>query len=483
VRMRFPALCLSFALAVTATTPPPVLGMELPSIGDAARGALSPEQEREIGEAFMRHVRKHMRVVDDPQINEYLRSLGYQLVAHSDAQTQEFTFFIVEDNTINAFAAPGGFIGINSGLLLATETESELAAVLAHEIAHVTQRHIARAYEAAGRMNVPMAAAVLAAILIGSRGGGQVGEAAIAAATAGSAQYQINFTRAHEQEADRIGMRILARAGFDPFSMPAFFRRMQQNSRYYGSAPELLRTHPVTTNRIADALGRAETLPRNRSTDGPGYHITRARLLALTEEDPSKAAEVFEQRIEGRHYRSESAERYGYALAQLRAGRYEQARDALEDLLAADPDRIAYLVLSADLERAAGNIAEAMRVYSRALELYPHNYPLTVHYAEMLLGAEQPHEALRLLRDYNRTREATAEIYRLLARAAGAAGALTEGHRAMAEFHYLNGQTETAIEQLSLALRSASDFYESSRIEARLQQLREEAAQEAASRR
>jgi beta-barrel assembly-enhancing protease len=456
--------------------------VDLPSIGDAAGGVLSAEQERRLGEAFMRSVRQHLRVIDDPQVNEYLQSLGYQLVAHSDDQSQEFTFFLVENASINAFAAPGGFIGVHSGLVLAAESESELAAVLAHEIAHVTQRHMARTYEAAGRLNLPMAAAVLAAILIGSRDG-QLGEAAIAAAAAGSAQYQINFTRAHEQEADRIGMQLLARAGFDPFAMPAFFERMQQSSRYYGSVPELLRTHPVTSNRIADSTARAEQLTKRQVPDSLAYHLMQARLQALTEPDPRKAVRLFEERLKAGQYRSEPATRYGHALALLAAGRLEDARGHIEELVRQDPDRIGYRIALADVELASGNAAAAQSQYSRTLELYPNNYPLTVHYAEALLRTGNARQALDLLRAYTRARPATAEVHRLTSRAAGQVGELTEAHRAMAEFHYLNGRTDAAIEQLTQALRAATDFYQSSQIEARLQQLRQEAAQEAAQRR
>lgn len=468
-------ICLSLLLTVPAP-PAATAAIELPSIGDPSGSVISPEQERHLGEAFMRNVRRQLKVIDDPLVNEYIQSLGYQLVSNSNDQTRNYTFFVVQDSSINAFAAPGGFIGVHSGLMLTTESESELAAVLAHEIAHVTQRHMARTYEAAQQMSVPMAAAVLAAILLGVHDP-QLGSAAIAAASAGSAQYQINFTRSNEQEADRIGIDILARSGFDPRSMPTFFERLQQSSRYYGNNfPEFLSTHPVTVNRIAESTDRAEQYPRRRNPDSLGYQLARARLLVLTEEDPHKTVEIFRAHLKDSDAHDEDATRYGYALALLAAGKHDAARTEIQRLRKKDPDRIAYRIAAAEIELAAGNHQASRDIFLDSLELYPDNYPLTLHFAEALLRMGDPQRAHELLQRFVRNREPNIEVYRLLARTATEAGHPVEAHRSMAEYYYLNGQIKAAIEQLTLALRTANDFYQSSRIEARLQQLKEEAA-------
>lgn len=474
---RLLSVCLS--LLIAAPAPSGYAGtVNLPSIGDSSGSIVTPEQERRLGEAFMRSVRQRMKVIDDPEINEYLRFVGYQLVASSTDVSRNFTFFIVQEPSINAFAAPGGFIGMHSGLLLATESESELAAVLAHEIAHITQRHMARAYEAAERMSVPMAAALLAAILLGSRDG-HLGSAALAAATAGSTQYQINFTRANEKEADRIGIEMLAQAGFDPRSMPIFFERLQQSSRYYGNTlPEFLSTHPITINRIAESTSRADQYPRRQFPDSLNYHLARARLLVLTEEDPHKAVAVFQERLKNGQYRNEDAERYGYALALLAAGKHIEAREQIQKLRKKDPDRIAYRIAAAEAELAAGNTATSRKLYSESLELYPDNYSLTLHYAETLLRTGDARKAKDILQGLTRNREPTSEVYRLLARAASEAGSPAESHHSMAEYYYLNGQINAAIDQLNIALRKAGNFYQASRIEARLQQLKEEASPE-----
>ena len=207
-----------------------------PDFGDASEQVLSPAEERALGEAFMREVRSRLTIVEDPQVEEYVQSLGYRLVAASDRRHLGFTFFVVEDESVNAFAAPDGFVGVNSGLILATRTESELASVLAHEVAHVTQRHIARAIADADRMNIPTLAAIAAAILVGA-GNTDVGQAAAATVIGSTVQRRINFTRRNEMEADRVGIRMLAGAGFDPREMARFFEKLQNASRYSGALP------------------------------------------------------------------------------------------------------------------------------------------------------------------------------------------------------------------------------------------------------
>ena len=233
--------------------------VELPDIGESAGAYISPEQEHKIGEAFYRNLRSEGKVVDDPELQAYIQSIGEKLASHAEAQPSPFTYFLVDDSEINAFAVPGGFVGVNTGLVLLTESESELASVLAHETSHVTQHHMARMFEAASRMSIPSAIAMLGAIALGVMSP-QAGQAAIAAVAAGQQQYALNFTRANEEEADRIGMDLLERSGFNPEAMPSFFERLQTANRYNDPAnvPEFLRDHPVTTNRIADARARAD---------------------------------------------------------------------------------------------------------------------------------------------------------------------------------------------------------------------------------
>jgi predicted Zn-dependent protease len=244
------------------------LDLSLPEIGDPAGAVISPYEESELGEAFYRSLRQQGQIIDDPEISEYIDYLGNRLASNSDQPGPGFTFFVVDDPTINAFAAPGGYIGVHKGLILADKSEGELAAVLAHEIAHVTQRHMARRFQTTKNMAIPYAVTILSAILLGTQDP-QLGQAALVAGLATQAQRQINFTRANEAEADRVGIGVLARSGYDPRNMAVTFQRLQESGRFYGEGPpEYLRTHPVYATRISDALSRAGPIrrPRTRTT-------------------------------------------------------------------------------------------------------------------------------------------------------------------------------------------------------------------------
>lgn len=451
---------------------------ELPSMGDTAGQLISPEQEKQFGESFMRQIRRSGKLVQEPELNDYLQQLGYQLAAASDAPGYGFTFFLVDDPSINAFAGPGGYIGVHTGLLLAARNESELAGVLAHEIAHVTQRHLLRAYEAAQRMSLPTAAALLAAILIGSQDG-QAGQAALVGIQAASAQYQINFTRANEHEADRVGIQTLARAGIDPRGMPDFFERLHQQTRLYGSRlPEFLSTHPVTTNRIAETAARAEALAGQGRRDSLSFQLARARLQV----DASTQLRDLLADYQARSDQLGEAERFGYALALWRSGERDAAQRELVRLRQQNPDRLAYPLNLARLELERKRPDQALALYEELLDLNPGNVTVTRAYAAALLAQGQAGKARSLLAQLIQAGEARQpELYRLLAEAAGKAGKPRESHEATAEYYYLNGQTHAAIDQLELALKvPGMDFYDNARISARLHAFQNEARKEQA---
>lgn len=476
VNLRQITALLSVLLTLHAGAALPAPSDDLPSIGDSSGSVISPEQEKKLGEMILRSARQQVRIIDDPEINAYLHSLGYQLAAHSDNPEQAFDFFVVEDPSINAFALPGGYIGVHSGLILTAESESELAAVLAHEMAHVTQRHMARAYETAGKLSIPTAAALLAAILISTRSN-EAGQAAMAATAAGNAQMQINFTRSNEQEADDVGIRILSASGFDPRSMPTFFERLQRASRYYSDTlPEFLSTHPVTNTRISESRSRAEHYPRKSYPDSLGFQLMRARLRVLTAKDPNKLVQDYAAQIKAGQFSNAAAWRYGYALSLSAAGRYDQARELLSELLAKDRQRIAYTIALAQVEQDTKHSKTALQLLSDALTLYPDNGPLTLSYVNALLQDRQAKAARDTLQTYMRHNPSNPDLYTLLARAAGEAGYAGEAHEAQAEYFYLNGDTDSAIAQLEKARKATgADFYQNSRIDSRLQQLKEEA--------
>ena len=450
--------------------------VRLPELGESAEAALSPADERALGEAFMREIRARLTLVDDPLVERYVQSLGYRLAASSDRSDLAFTFFVVEDDSLNAFAAPGGFIGLNSGMILATDSESEFASVLAHEIAHVTQRHIVRAIDHASRSNLPVLAGILAAVIVGAHNV-EAGQAAAAAVIGTTAQSQINFTRQNEIEADRVGIRILSDAGFDPRAMAGVFEKLEDAARYSDRPPEYLSTHPVTTNRIAEARDRGQQLPYRQHESSERYYLVRAKLRVRTAADAQQVLDqLVDERTTGRAQNT-AANAYGQALALVRLGREGEARSVLEGLLETYPDNLPFLDELAGTMLRSGNLPRALDLYSEGLALYPNDRILVRGYAAALIEAGRTTDLLTLIDGFGHSNAIDSEMYRLRADAYQRLGRMLESRADLAEYYYLSGRLGHAISQLRLASRDLArkqDFYAAARIEARLEEFENE---------
>jgi len=420
----------------------------------------------------MRSVRQFATIVDDPEVESYIESIGYQLAANSDNNTLAFTFFVVDSPDINAFAAPGGVIGVNSGTILNSQSESELAGVLAHEIAHVTQRHMARQFEQAGQFSLPRAAAMLGAILIGIANP-EAGIAALTVVTGAAVQAQINFTRANEEEADNVGIQLLARSGYDPQGMPEFFERLQQKSEYYqGNAPEFLRTHPLTTSRIASSKDRAARYEQVNHVNTASYDLIRSKIEVNSYKNPKDAVKEFKNRLSITSAKKKIPVRYGYALALTRAGAYYLAREQLKVLLSDDKDNIAYMLAAANIESEQRKYPAALKIFQKAYQLYPDYRPLVLTYTKTLLDSQQPIKARDLLHHYRRLHEPDPAFYNLLSQAEAQSGSMANSGIAKAEYYYLTGDTKLAIDKLIHTKRNGSlDYYQREIITARMSQL------------
>ncbi len=452
--------------------------IRLPDIGNPSGNLLSPTDEQRLGRAFMRSVRNSMSVIQDPLLSDYIQSLGREVVRGNENASGEFTFFMINAPQINAFAGPGGHIGVYTGLITTTESESELASVIAHEVAHVTQQHLVRTYDAVQSMSLPAAAVAIAGILIGAATDNP--EVAVAATTgvqAGMMQREINFTRSHEEEADSIGIQTLAAAGFDPTAMPVFFSRMGKATRLYdnGKLPEFLRTHPVTTNRIADAYGRARTFPYKQRVDSLGYHLIRERLRVLAFKAPSEGVTFYRRTLEEGRYRNRAAAQYGFLLALIATRAYTEAEVIAQSLMADKPQQVEYIAALAELQKQSGNPDQAIETLKQGLQHHPANYPLSIYYAQALLDSGQPKAVIPLLEQQLEMRSDEVLLYKLLAQAAGDHGNKSAGHNYLAEYHYRTGDLKTAIIHLETALKiSGLSYYESARLAARLKELKQE---------
>ena len=472
--MRRPApLLLAALIAFAVPLRAPAQSVNLPDLGGVADIALSPQAERRLGESIMRDIRRDPDYVEDPEVTDYLDTLGDKLVNALPGANQDFEFFAVRDPGINAFALPGGYVGVNTGLINIADNESELASVLAHEITHVTQRHIARLLSQQQRMQLPTMAAMVAAILLGNSRP-DLAAGAAAAASAGNVQAQIRYTRSYEQEADRIGFQRLVAAGFDPQGMPEFFQKMQRFTRLSddGTVPTYLRDHPVTTERIADAENRAERVPFHQHADSVEFGLVRAKLRAQTGE-ASDQVTYFRDALRDRRYSSEAAARYGLAVALLRAGRGADAAAQLETLRGLHVASWMIEGLAARVRQAQGDGAGALAILRAGLSRYPNNRPLTYAYVEALQDAGRNQEALGALFGPLRQHPRDEHLHMLLAKTYAALGKRLLQHQAQAEVYVLQGSLPAAIEQLQLAQSAGDgDFYQLSAVDARLRELR-----------
>jgi len=465
---------LIFCLLLVSATVPAVTTLDLPDIGESTGSILSPEYERRLGQAFLNQIRRQTDIIGDPEVETYIQSIGYRLVAQSDNSSQLFTFFVVNDSTINAFAAPGGIVGINTGTITSSESESELATVNAHEIAHVTQHHMARSAEMTQKMSIPIMAAMLGAILIASQNP-DAGAAAMMAVQGGAAQAQINFTRGNEEEADRIGMQLLQRSDFDPNGMPAFFTKLQRNSTYASQAPEFLRTHPLTVNRISDSQARVNDLPKNQSyNESQTYQFIRTKLLVRSYKSPLDAIKYYQGILDQGEFRDDVVTlKYGLALAQMENKDYAKAASILDELLVKNGENLSLLLARADVEVRQANYDSAVKIYKDMINIYPDYRPLILSYANTLLTAKRPAEAKVVLENYGKYNTPDITYYNYLTRAEAEAGKTVEAGMANAEYYFLTGETRVAIEQLKSLLMSQPrpDYYQEERILSRINQL------------
>ncbi len=465
----FLAATLRAAAEPVVIEPPAV---DLPRIGEPADNALSPQEEQRIGARVTAQLYAQDYVLEDVEITEYVAALTWRLIAAAEARPPDATVFVIRDPRINAFALPGGYLGVNAGLLTAVRNESELAGVMAHELAHVTQRHIARTIEGTQSANLATWGAVLAAIIAASANP-EVVIAALSLGQAASYQREVNFTRAHELEADRIGIRTMARARFDPESVATFFVRLEQQSRLYGNqVPEFLRTHPVNTTRISEARMRAAAMPKAKVRDPIEFGLMQARARVLTSDRPSQAVEHFKSQLNARP--DSIPDNYGLAMAYLRLGEYARAVSALAPALAAQPRQPNLALLKARIELAQGETASALADFARVLDDVPRYAPAILEYGDALIAAGRPEEARQMLLSREQALGTRMETYRLLAFAARDAGQTIEAHYQMANYLFERGDGFGALAQLDAALRLASlSAQERSKLRARRQEIAE----------
>ncbi|TAG82593.1 MAG: M48 family peptidase [Betaproteobacteria bacterium] len=451
----------------------------LPELGDSSGALVTSAQEKRLGSEAMRELRAVGAVLNDPEVNAYLNELGRRILKANPELRQSFEFFAVGDNTVNAFAMPGGYIGVNMGLVLLTQTESELASVLAHEIAHVTQKHYARQLDDQRKNSWMSIAGLAAAILAARSGNGDAVQGAILGSQAAQAQSYLNFSRDNEREADRIGFQYLTRAGFDGGAMGSFMERLQRNTTLNdsGSVPGYLRTHPLTIDRVGEAKSLASNVAPRLARESEDYHYVRALLRSYVG-DSADAVRHFEAVLSDRKFTSEAVARYGLAASLLRTRDFERAKREIASIRAKNVEHPMVEALLGQLYLQSDDVPGAVAQLERAFQRYPNHMQLAYDLPEALIRAKNPKRALSLLESTLSKFPNDPQLYALAARASADLGLKQKQHKNLGEQYYLQGALRAAIDQFDLASKANDgDYYQASFVEARAREVKRELAQ------
>jgi predicted Zn-dependent protease len=448
-----------------------VFANELPDLGDSSQLVISAKEEQAIARAILREVAVSPEIIQDIEVIDYLKNLGNRLVAYSPNKTQQFNFFVVNESSINAFAMLGGVIGVHTGLILASNSESEVASVLGHEIAHVTQRHLPRMIAQQKNDTIKSVLGIALALLV-ARANPQLSAGTMTAASAMGVQKQLDFTRENEKEADRVGFQILTDAGFDGRAMVSFFGTLQKGSRFSeGAAPSFLRTHPITTERISDMSNRVKDTRYRQIPDNPDFVYIKSKLRA-TNGTPQSAVAEFEGSIKDKRYMNEAAERYGLAIAYMRKNDFVKARQEVEWLKTNAKKDALIETLACKLEVATNQPTQALNLYLKALNIYPNYRALIYGLAEHYLMTNEPEKTIRLINDKLNIYPDDSYFFELLSKAYSKQGKELLQYQAQSEAYYRKFNLPRAIEQMEFAAKSKDgNFYQKSIVESRLKQL------------
>jgi beta-barrel assembly-enhancing protease len=449
-----------------------VQDFDLPDLGDTTSGIISPQQEFELGRAWLGMFRSKVRTLDDPELQTYLENLLFELAEHSDLHDRRLELIVINNPTLNAFAVPGGVVGIHTGLFRYTESEDQLASVVSHELAHLSQRHFARSLENRKTSAMGTMAGMLAGILLAATVGTDAGFAAMTMTQAAALESSLRYSRQNEQEADRRGIQTLYESGRDPHAVPAMFEQMLASTRFSGHRPpEFLLTHPLTEKRVADARGRADNFPTRQYPLRQDFHFMRARAMLWIDSNANRSVQRFRNELEG-VTDSRTASAYGLALAYSRQGEDDEAMRTLQPLLEREPHNFRLRLAQIELETNRGNYPKALELIERLAPLHGQNYAIRRYQAEIYLKRGDYQKSERILATLSQDRPNDPKVWFQLAEVSGLSGNIVGVHKARAEYFVLIGVYDDAREQLKYAQRLVGDNYRDNAIlQSRLEEI------------
>ena len=463
--LKFLGICLYIGAATCLAQP------DLPRLGDRISGTVSLDQEYLMGQQFLSQLRRGAPTIADALLNTYLESISYRLAARSQLTDRRLSFVIIDSEEINAFAAPGGIIGVNTGLFLNASSEAEFASVMGHEIAHVSQRHFARGIDEAQTGRVGHLASLLASVLVMATSDGGHGAAALGAAQGLAMDRQLRFSRSNEQEADRIGQDTLYNAGFDPSAQARMYEQLLAANRFGRRPPEFLLTHPLTESRISDSRARASRYPLRDYAPSLNYQIMRARVIGHYAQDKAALVIDLEQNLKNStNSFSEEVNRYSLAVAYWENGQYAEADRTLAPLLAKYPNLISLVVTQAEIYTKQNEAGRAIQYLERHLKINPGNHSLSMAHVDALLASRSYNAAAEIMEQHTKNRKSDHHLWYQLAEVWGQAGNISKVHQARAEYFTLISDFRNARQQLQFALQIETDEARNPALQARLRQ-------------
>ena len=456
--MRFWGQITLLSLGLMLAAIPSLAYDNLPSLGDSSSSIVSPQEEYQLGRVWLSLLRSQVPRINDPLAKDYVQMKVERLAQNSRLKDKRLEFILIKDPELNAFAAPGGVVGVNAGLFLSAPTEAEFMGVLAHELAHLSQRHFARGIAEQQQLQTPMMTALLIGIAAAAIGSPDAGMAAIVGSQAAAYQSMMTFSRANEQEADRVGIETLAKAGYNPNAMPSLFEILMKKYRFQQMPPEFLITHPLTESRIADTKNRAELYPVGGVDNTLEYRLTRARIQVLFEDMPGSNTRVFRSLLENNP--DDFALQYGLALSLIRNNNLDEARKFLTKLLATAPDNIFYNLPYLQIDMSQKRVNDVNQRIQKLLTNYPNNYPVKKTYVDILVWQRDYQAANRVIDQLTRSRPNDPDIWSQAVEIKGRIGDVVGVHQAQAEYFALTGDFKSALEQLKYARQKAGNNFQ-----------------------
>lgn len=465
----FVSCLLTFAISFSAASSAAQDNRRLPEIGTTGAAFMSIERERVVGDFYMRQVRSQAPIIHDPVLDSYLNSMGQRLVRNTGGVRYPFNFFWINNKEINAFAFMGGYVGVHTGLINEARTESELAAVLGHEVAHITQRHMVRRMQEQQRSMPMTIAGIIGSILVGMANP-EAGAAGLYATMGMAGQSQINYTRLYEMEADRIGLSTLLSAGFDPRGAPDFFGRLAEKYRYVSKPPEMLMTHPLPESRIADTRARAENMQRVDVAPSLDFALAKTRVQARYIGNTTNSD--FESMRSSSNSINQQAGQYGLAIRALDSGEIDLAYKLMQPLLERYPNDPFYIDVQTDILLAQEDYETVLDWLRGKYIQQPTEPVITLNFANAALQAEDTELAEKLLRDFLLKQPDHPLALDLLTQVYERSGKRAAMYETRAESLALRGNFRLAIDQLHTAHNHTDSDLTHKRLNARIEQMR-----------